>query len=193
MLTFLTFYYILNNMTDQELKELVASLVISQQKTDEQLKKTDRIIKNMSQDMGGLGRKFGGFTEGMAFPSLTRLLQERFQMDVVSRNISARKNGKSMELDVLAYSNSNRNEIYVGEIKSRFRDEDFKQMKNILNHFFDFFPSYKGKKLYGILTVVDVTESLKKKILKEGIYLACIHDNEFELVVPPGFKPRAFQ
>jgi len=193
MLTFLTFYYILNNMTDQELKELVASLVISQQKTDEKLKKTDRIIKNMSQDMGGLGRKFGGFTEGMAFPSLTRLLQERFQMDVVSRNISARKNGKSMELDVLAYSNSNRNEIYVGEIKSRFRDEDFKQMKNILNHFFDFFPSYKGKKLYGILTVVDVTESLKKKILKEGIYLACIHDNEFELVVPPGFKPRAFQ
>jgi len=207
--------YYTNSMNDQELKELVASLAISQQKTDEQQKKTDeqlkktdeqlnqtdrqlkelrasqadtdRQIKNMNQELGGLGRKFGGFTEGMAFPSLAKLLRERFQMDVISRNVSTHKNGDTMEVDVLAYSNSRVNEIYVGEIKSRFRQEDFRQMKDILNRFFEFFPSHKGKKLYGILTVVDAPENLKKKVLKEGIYLACIHDNEFNLVVPPRF------
>ncbi len=84
--------------------------------------------------------------EGMAFPSLAKLLRERFQMDVISRNVSTHKNGDTMEVDVLAYSNSRVNEIYVGEIKSRFRQEDFKQMKDILNRFFEFFPSHKGKR-----------------------------------------------
>ncbi|MDM8566917.1 hypothetical protein QUF74_14865 [Candidatus Halobeggiatoa sp. HSG11] len=67
-------------MTDNELKELVASLAISQTETVQQFKETRELLdkiarenkrenKELRQQIGGLGNKFGSFTEGMAFPS----------------------------------------------------------------------------------------------------------------------------
>lgn len=201
-------------MTDKELKELVASLAIAQKKTDDQLNdlrtsvqelrasqaKTDRQINKMSKKIddlgekfGGLGEKFGGFTEGMAFPSMEKILRERFKMDVVSLNVKTRRNGASMELDVLAYSNSGINEVYVVEVKSRLRERGLEQMQHILTHFFEFFPSYKGKKLFGILAVVDAPEELVRQVQKQGIYLARIHNDLFELQVTENFVPQAYQ
>ena len=201
-------------MTDEELKELVASLAIAQKKTDDQLNdlrtsvqelrasqaKTDRQINKMSKKIddlgekfGGLGEKFGGFTEGMAFPSMEKILRERFKMDVVSLNVKTRRNGASMELDVLAYSNSGINEVYVVEVKSRLRERGLEQMQHILEHFFEFFPSYKGKKIFGILAVVDAPEDLLRQVQKQGIYLARIHDDLFELQVPKNFVPQSYQ
>ena len=62
-------------MTDEELKDLVASLAVAQRETDRQLKETDRQLKEtdrqlrkqlkeLGKQIGGLGEKFGGFTEG---------------------------------------------------------------------------------------------------------------------------------
>ena len=46
--------------------------------------------------------------------------------------------------------------------------------------------------LYGLLAAVDVTDDLEKRVLKQGIYLAKVHGDLFELVMPEGFKPRRF-
>jgi hypothetical protein len=147
----------------------------------------------MCKKIDDLGEKFGGFTEGMAFPSMEKILHERFKMNVVALNVKSRRNGALMELDVLAYSNSGINEVYVVEVKSRLRERGLEQMQNILEHFFEFFPSYKGKKLYGILAVVDVPEDLVRQVQNQGIYLARIHDDLFELHVPGTFVPQAYQ
>jgi hypothetical protein len=45
-------------MTDDELKALVASLAVES-------KKTDRQLKELGKQIGGLGEKFGSFTEGL--------------------------------------------------------------------------------------------------------------------------------
>ena len=86
-------------MTDEELKELVASLAVAQRETDRQLKETDRQLrkqlketdrqlrkqlKELGKQIGGLGEKFGGFTEGMAFPAMSKILTETFGMEVVT-------------------------------------------------------------------------------------------------------------
>jgi hypothetical protein len=179
-------------MTDKELKELVASLAVSQKKTDEQMRRTNKKLQELGEQIGGLGEKFGGFTEGMAFPSMEKILRERFKMDVISVNVKSQKNGRLMELDVLAYSNSDSNEVYIVEIKSHLRQKELDQIEKTLDQFFDFFPSFKGKKLFGILAVVDAPENLREEVIKRGIYLARIHDNLFELQVPETFTPRAF-
>jgi hypothetical protein len=49
-----------------------------------------------------LGSKFGGFTEGLALPSMETLLRERFGMEVISPSVRVSKAGQHMELDVLA-------------------------------------------------------------------------------------------
>ena len=70
-------------MTDEELKELVASLAVAQRETDRQLKETDRQLrkqlKELGKQIGGLGEKFGGFTEGMVLPFMTKILTENFR------------------------------------------------------------------------------------------------------------------
>jgi hypothetical protein len=189
-------------MTDQELKELVASLAVSQKETDRQLKETDRQlketdrqlkrqVKELGKQIGGQGDKFCSFTEGLALPSMTKILGQRFGMDVILPRAWARTNGRAMEVDVLA-SSKTRDDVFVVEVKSHLREEALDQMRKILSEFHDFFPGYEGKRLYGILAAVDAPEDVRKKVLQEGIYLARVHDGHFELQVPDSFEPRAY-
>jgi len=186
-------------MTDHELKELVASLVTAQKETDRQMKETDRQmkqtdrqIKELGKQIGGLGEKFGSFTEGLALPSMTRLLSERFGMEVVSPSVRVSKQGEHMEIDVLAYANSDINEAYLVEVKSHAREESIEQLRNLLERFRRFFPEHKNKTAYGILAAVDLPDALRERILKAGFYVARIHDQVFELDVPANFRPKPY-
>ena len=73
-------------MTDEELKELVASLAVVQRETDRQLRKQ---LKELGKQIGGLGEKFSGFTKGMALPSTTKILTENFWMEFVTPRVKA--------------------------------------------------------------------------------------------------------
>ncbi len=218
-------------MTDQELKDLVASLAIAQQETglhiaelrqaqqetglhiaelrqaqqetDRQLKETDRQLKEtdrqlrqqlkeLGKQIGGLGEKFGGFTEGMAFPSMSKILTEQLGMEVITPRVKVKKGGETLELDVLAYANSERNVVHVVEVKSHLRPEGIDQLRNILQRFRRFFPEHGDKKLYGILAVVDAPEDLRQQALAEGFYLAGIHDQQFVMETPSGFVPKSW-
>lgn len=170
--------------TDRRMRE-------SRVENDRRRQEMERYLRELGQQIGGLGEKFGSFTEGLALPSMSRILSKRFGMDVIAPSVRARNNGHSMEVDVLAYSKT-RDEVYVVEVKSHLRQDALDQMKKILRDFHDFFPGHAGKKIYGILAAVDAPDGLRKKVLQEGIYLARIHDGQFELQVPDNFQPRAF-
>ncbi len=184
-------------MTDLELKEFVASLAVRQAETDRQIResqtRTDRQIEELGKQLGGLGQKFGGFTEGMAFPSMQKILREQFGMDVVSVRNTARKHGRSLEIDVMAYANGEVNTVYVVEVKSHLREDGLQQMLRILREFHDFYPGHENKKVYGIL-VPPWTSPMTcgNGSWSQGIYLARIHDDTFEIRVPETFQPRAF-
>jgi hypothetical protein len=173
------------SMTDEQLKELVASLVVSQ-------KETDRQIKELGKQIGGLGEKFGSFTEGLALPSMARILSERFGMEVVSPSVRVSKQGQHLEIDVLAYANGEINEAYVVEVKSHAREEAIEQLRGILERFRQFFPEHKDKTVYGILAAVDLSDELRERVLKAGFYAARIHDQVFDLDVPANFKPKPY-
>jgi len=207
-------------MTDEELKALFASIAVTQQETARQMLETDRHmqetdrrmqetdrrmqetdrqmietgrqLKELGKQIGGLGEKFGSFTEGLALPSMSKILAERFGMEVVSPSVRVSKQGQHMEIDVLAYANSEVNEAYVVEVKSHAREEAIDQLKNILERFRRFFPEHKDKAVYGILAAVDLSNELRERILKAGFYVARIHDQVFELDVPANFRPKAY-
>jgi hypothetical protein len=174
--------------TDKQLKE-----VSQQQKENaQQQKKTDKQLKELGQQIGGLGAKFGSFTEGLALPSMEKILRQRFGMEVVSPSVRVSKDGKHLEIDVLAYTNGELNTAYIVEVKSHAREESITQLKSILQRFRSFFPEHKDKKLYGILASVDLSNELREKILQEGFYVARIHDQVFELDIPDNFQPRPY-
>ena len=190
-------------MTDEELKELVASLARSQAKTEavsqdlqERLARsqarTDEVIQRVTKQLGELGNRFGGFTEGMALPSVREILYEQLGVDAVVTDARARRNGSSFQVDAVGIANGEAGKVYLVEIKSRLREEGLQQILQHLRSFGEFFPEHRGKTRYGMLVAVDVPEELEKRVLQQGIYLAKIHGDLFELVLPEGFEPRGF-
>jgi hypothetical protein len=188
--------------TDKQLKEvsqqqketeLLLKEVSQQQKENaQQQKETDKQLKELGKQIGGLGAKFGSFTEGLALPSMETILRQRFGMEVISPSVRVSKEGQHLEIDVLAYTNGELNTAYIVEVKSHVRQEDITQLKSILQRFRRFFPEHKDKKLYGILAAVDLSPELREKILQEGLYVARIHDQVFELDIPDNFSPQTY-
>ena len=200
-------------MTDDELIALVASLAVSQKETDTQIKElsvsqketdtqikelsgsqkeTDVQIKELGKQIGGLGRKFGSYTEGLALPSMQHILQDKFHMEIISPSVRVKKDGKEMEIDVLAYANSTINEVYVVEVKSHLKEEGIIQLQKIMKNFRKFFPEHKDKKLFGVLAAVDMSSQLKQRILSLGFYAASIKEDIFSLEVPSDFIAKSY-
>jgi hypothetical protein len=178
--------------TDRQLKETAFLLREKSLETDRKFQETDRQLKELDKQIGGLGSKFGSFTEGLALPSMEAILQQRFGMTVVLPRARARQNGAHLEIDVLAYANGDINRAFLVEVKSHPREEAITQLKTTLSRFRDFFPEHRDKQLYGILAAVDWSEAVKAQAISEGLYVARIHDDVFDLEVAPDFQPRAF-
>jgi hypothetical protein len=211
-------------MTDNELKELVASLAIAQKETDRQLKETDqqlketalhlqetdrqlkatdqqlktsrlevdRQLKELRVQIGGLGNKFGTFTEGMAFPAMERILRREFGLEHISQNNKVEHGDQTLELDVLGYSNGANNKAVVVEVKSHLRPRDIEQVLQILHDFPRFFPEHATKQLYGMIATVAATKETRQQVLEQGLYLGMIHDEQFKLTKPRHFLPKCF-
>jgi len=185
--------------TDRQLKETAfllreKSLETDRkfQETDLQRQETDRQLKELGKQIGGLGSKFGSFTEGLALPSMEAILQQRFGMTVVLPRARAHQNGAHLEIDVLAYANGDINRAFLVEVKSDPREEAITQIKTTLSRLRDFFAEHRDKQLYGILAAVDWSEAVKAQAIAEGLYVARIHDDVFDLEVALDFQPRAF-
>ena len=177
----------------QKETDLLLKEVSQQQRENERRQQeTDRQLKELGRQIGGLGAKFGSFTEGLALPSMETILRQRLGMEVVSPSVRVSKDGKHLEIDVLAYTNGELNTAYIVEVKSHGREESITQLISILQRFRSFFPEHKDKKLYGILAAVDLSPELREKILQEGFYVARIHDQVFELDIPDNFQPQTY-
>ena len=158
--------------------------------TDRQLKATGRYLDQLGRKLEGIGDKFGYFTEGMAMPSMERILYGQFGMETVSPRCRIRRNGHEQEYDVLAWSEGEVNTVIVVEIKSRVWREAVGQTVRQVQTLFDLAPIHIGKTRVGILAGVDWDPGVAEEAWRAGLYTARIHDEIFDLTVPEGFSPR---
>ena len=178
--------------TDRKMQETDRRLKDLAEDSKERQRETDRQLRELGKQIGGLGNKFGSFTEGLALPSMEKILRRRFGVDTVAPSVRVSRGDRHLELDVLAYANGTVNTAYVVEVKSHLREEHIQQLLEILEQFADWFPEHRGKQLYGILAAVHIPQALRPRVLEQGLYLAHIHDDLFELEVPNDFQPRRF-
>lgn len=179
-------------MTEAKLTALLEKLAIRQDKLSISQDKTDAQIDRVSKQLGEMGNKFGSFTEGMADPSLKKLLVEKFGAEFVADGVVRRRGGDSMELDVMGYTNGKSNRVFVAEVKSRLCVEDLEEFVGTLEKVPKFFPEHRGKEVIGILAAVDIPADMPKRVAKAGIHLARISDETFRLVDPKGFRAKSF-
>ena len=186
-------------MTDKELKELVASLAVSQKElsiaqkeTDKQIELTNKQINQTNKQLGELGNKWGTFTEGMAVNSIEKILLDKFKIPAVARNFRKTLNGETIVIDMFGYENSAINTAVIVEVKSHLKDDSIEQIEETMKNFPKFFPDHANKKLYGIIACVHAPESLQNVLRKKGIYLAVLNDDTFKLHTFKNFIPTDF-
>jgi DNA-binding transcriptional MerR regulator len=217
-------------MTDQELRDLVASLVEAQKETDRQLRElgkqvsglgsvvgspdepdddertskklrktlreeqeeTARQIRELGKQIGGLGNTFGYFTEGLALPSVERLLFDRFGAEDFSVRRKKHLGTDTIEIDALGIVNGERREAYIVEVKSELRPEDLEQLKSTLRRFRDFFSDYATYKLFGVFAVANAGENEVHRAWREGFFVIAFDDSIMQFHEPNDFVPKVF-
>lgn len=165
--------------TDATVKELVASQ-----------KATEKRFKELGKQIGGIGEKFGSFTEGLAYPSLRKMLKNKYSIDNTMPNFQKRfADGSEIELDVFGYTNGNINNAVIVEVKSHLQSKHIYSFAELLANFKTNFPEFGDKHLYGILaTVRNVSKELREEIKENGLSLAIIHDDIFDLEANPNAR-----
>jgi len=180
-------------LTEETLRQATDRMAKEHAKTEAAQKRTEETLRQVTKQLGGLGNKFGSFTEGLAYDSMRRILKRHFGAEVVSSRTKAFRGELTQEYDMLAIRNGAQGEVYVAEVKSELNAQELDKTLKKLRTFFDFVPHLKGMKLYGIVCAVDVRGATAEMVLREGLYLATAGDENFKLVKPPpNFKPRAF-
>jgi len=181
-------------MTDDELKALVASLAVSQDRTDEQMKRTDEQMKlnaiaqkatdeqikrndkmltekldRMGITLGNIGKNQGDVAEEFFFQSLIKdnhLGKIRF--DDVVKNMEKHRGKIQEEYDLVM---TNGDAIAVVEVKYKAHTQDLDKLDRKMKHFKQLFPIYKAFKQYGAIAAFHINDDAKEEALRRGYFV----------------------
>ena len=157
-------------MTDDELRELVASLALAQVKTDAQLAKTDAKLNKLAEMYGGVGNNQGRVTEEFYYNSLKHNpVLNGIQFDFIEKNVTRSKGGIEEEYDLLLV---NGQDIYIVEVKYRLHPKDIERMVGRkLTNFKKLFPEYQNYRIHLALATFAVEDDVKQLALDNGVTL----------------------
>lgn len=174
---------ILQKELQESQKEFQAARQAEQVAREAERKQINKQIKELGKQIGGIGEKFGSFTEGLAYPSLRKHLYQKYGIDNTAANYLKRlPNGDFIEFDAFGFTNGVVNIAVVVEVKSHLQSKHIYEMVEELKNFRYHFLEFKDKQLYGILATVRlVSKELRKEIFDNGLHLAIIHDDVFDL------------
>ena len=170
-------------MTDQELKDLVGSLAVSQARTDEkfadlaatqkimqaEVAETSRVIKEVGRRMGAMASNQGDVAEEFFFNSLgDKPVVGGISFDSVTKNRSVRKDGKNAEFDIVLENGAS---MAVVEVKYKVHSNDLQQVISQMKRYREFYPAHKNHKLYGGIAGFSIPEEVVQEAHEQGLFV----------------------
>ena len=156
-------------MTDQELKDLVANLVIAQANTQAEVAETSRVIKEVGRRMGAMASNQGDVAEEFFYNTLFDKPEVGgIRFDRVLKNISGGKPGHQAEFDVVMHNGAS---MAIVEVKYKAHLNDVEQVERQLERYRDIFPEYKDYKLYGGLAGFSVPDDVAASAKEKGLFV----------------------
>lgn len=139
------------------------------QETDKKFQATDRKIKQVTENIGRLSNKLGDFIEEMVHPAAVRLFQERgIDVHEVHRNISSRRHGEGIEVDLLVVNDT---DIIAIECKSTLSIDDVNDHLERLEKLKRLLPAYSNKHVMGAVTGMVIPENVAQYAYRQGLYV----------------------
>ena len=197
----------MKRLTDQELKDLIASIAVSQKenakqikelqksqkKTDEQMKKTDQELKELKKSVdkvcksiGNHTNNVGKVTEEFFYKGLSKKMKlGNVKYDLIRTNLGERQ-GKEYDIVMV-----NGDSVAVISVKYKLHKKDIdKFFREDLREFKKYFPEFKSYKLYAGIASKLITESQAKKIKDLGLFAISQAGKDVEVLNNEKFEAR---
>jgi hypothetical protein len=157
-------------------------------------KENDRIMKDLSLQMGGLHRSFGELAEHLVAPGIvSRFYEIGYNFSLVSQGLEIYEDESLKkiltEVDLLL---ENGECLMAVEVKSKPAEKDIAhhiRRIEILRKWREK-RQEKSKRILGAIAGAVVPESLKEAVIEAGLYVIEQSGDTMRITVPEGFKPR---
>ncbi len=157
-------------MTDEELKELVASLAIKSDRLDAQMQKTDEKLSRIGDMLDGIGKNQGVVAEEFFVNSL---LDDphlgSIHFDDIAKNDFKHRGKTQEEYDIVM---TNGEAVGIVEVKYKAHEKDIDKLEHKMRNFKTLYPLYKDYKLYGAIASFNFYDEAKEAALNRG-FLCC--------------------
>ncbi len=180
--------------SDRRLQETERFLKEQSQETDRKIQATveenRQTHRQLSQELGKLGGKWGRFVENLVAPACeTIFLARGIPVHQVSQRVRKRHNGDSMEIDVLVL---NQEHVLVVEVKSTLSVDDVKEFVEKLGQFRDFFPEYSQRRLFGAVAGIGMDAGADRYAYRQGLFVLAQSGETVVILNDAQFQPRAW-
>jgi hypothetical protein len=176
--------------TDRKFQETDRKFQETERLMKERAAETDRIIKNLSKNLGELGNRLGEFVEHMVAPAVVRLFQAQgIEVHEVHPGVEAKRNGEGVEIDLLVVNDGT---LVAVECKSKFAKEHVDEHLVRMEKLKRLLPLYKNHRALGAVAAMVMTDSVKAYAHSQGLYVLYQSGENVEVSSPTGFTPRAW-
>jgi hypothetical protein len=157
------------SMTDQELKDLVASLAAAQARTDAQMANTDKKFKTMQTMLDGISKNQGSVAEEFFYNSLNaKPVLGDIRFDRVTPHLIVGRKGKQSEYDVVMVNGAS---VGIVEVKYKAHLNDLEQVHSQIARFRRDCPEFKGYAIYGGIAGLSVPSDVSKAAKAQGLFV----------------------
>ncbi|NJL45091.1 MAG: DUF3782 domain-containing protein [Leptolyngbyaceae cyanobacterium SM2_3_12] len=166
------------------------------QETDRQIQATisenqrvnQQLSQQLSKQLGELGGAWGRFVENLVAPACeTIFLARGIPVHQVNQRVRKRQNGDTLEIDVLVL---NQEHVLVVEVKSTLGVEDIKAFVANLERFYDFFPEYSQRHLYGAVAGISIEDGADRYAYRQGLFVLAQSGETVVILNDAEFQPR---
>jgi hypothetical protein len=163
-------------MTDQELKDLVASLAVKSDRLDALLAKTtteaaetQRVMKELGRRMGAMASNQGDVAEEFFYNSLREKMElGGMAFDTIFGNFVVGNRKRNSELDILMVNGQSAALI---EVKYKAHVNDLDQVEQKIADYRSLRPEHKDFKLYAGLAGFSVPQDVVEEAHKRGLFV----------------------
>ncbi len=170
----------------------------TQERNARELRETERILREEGAETDRRLRRaenlfttqWGKLMESLVKGDLIRLLKERgIEVEGTAKETEKSRNGEHFEIDILAINGS---EIVAVEVKTTLRSEGVTRFPGKLERFLEWWPDFRGRRIYGAVAYLQADESVVRYAERRGLFVIRATGNSASIVNPDDFKPRNF-
>ncbi|WGZ92734.1 MAG: hypothetical protein QJT81_12820 [Candidatus Thiothrix putei] len=173
--------------TDQKFKDTDQQIRDTSQQIKEMSQATDRKIKEVSTQIGRLGNRLGDFIGEAVRPAAVRLFRERgIDVHEVHQNIIAKRDGESLELDLLVVNDT---DTVAVECKSNLSIDDVNEHLERLGKLKRLLPRYADSCVYAAVAGMVIPSHVAAYAIRKGLFVIGQNGDDLSLLNDVSFSP----